>query len=93
MVDNQVNTARQLSFSGMKNLKCFIHIEIAGPQGSRGPPLSSLSRADLFLVLVVSMVCISLYLGGLYWLVFVLACISIGFYWRIFVSAFMVCIN
>jgi hypothetical protein len=33
MVDSQVDSARQLSFSGMKNLKRFINIEIAGAQG------------------------------------------------------------
>ena len=33
MVDSQVDAARQLSLSAMKNLKRFINIEIAGPHG------------------------------------------------------------
>ena len=33
MVDNNVDSARQLSVSEMKNLKRFINIEIARPQG------------------------------------------------------------
>ena len=33
MVDSQVDAARQLNFGGMKCLKRFINIEIAGPQG------------------------------------------------------------
>lgn len=33
MVDNNVDSARQLSISAMKNLKRYINIKIAGPQG------------------------------------------------------------
>ena len=50
MVDSQVDSARQLSLSGIKNLKRFINIEIAGPQGPSAEFAGAVQCVPVFVV-------------------------------------------
>lgn len=61
MVDSQVDAARQLSLTSMKNLKRFINIEIAGHQGPSAEYAGAARFFDFSVSCIACIVCICVY--------------------------------